>query len=135
MLQWLSYLFSHNFHTPGGSFLDSLDLARHIVQIVEDKKAEDIVLLDLRPDAIIADYFIICNGNSDRQLKALVDHVRTGVKESYRKLPYSVEGVAESGWVLMDYGDVVVHLFVEEKRLYYDLEGLWREANVLLSIQ
>jgi ribosome-associated protein len=115
--------------------LDSLDLARHIVGIVEDKKAEDIVLLDLRPDTIIADFFIICNGNSDRQIKALVDHVRTGVKETYSKLPFSVEGAAESGWVLMDYGDVVVHLFLDEKRAYYDLEGLWREANVLLSIQ
>ncbi|MCB9450712.1 MAG: ribosome silencing factor [Anaerolineaceae bacterium] len=102
---------------------------------MDDKKAENIILLDLRPDAIIADYFVICNGNSDRQLKALVDHVRTGVKETYEKLPFSVEGTAESGWVLMDYGNVVVHLFLETKRLYYDLEGLWRGAQVLVSIQ
>jgi len=105
------------------------------VDVVEDKKAEDIVLLDLRPDAIIADFFVICNGNSDRQLKALSDYVRTAVKERYEKLPFSVEGTAESGWVLMDFGDVVVHLFLEEKRHFYDLEGLWRGAHVLLSIQ
>lgn len=117
-------------------FLDSLELARHIVNVVEDKKAEDIILLDLRPEAIIADFFVICNGNSDRQLKALSENVREAVKERYEKLPYSTEGTAESGWMLLDYGDVVVHLFLEEKRIYYDLEGLWRaEANVLLSIQ
>jgi ribosome-associated protein len=115
--------------------LEPLELARHIVNVVEDKKAEDIVLLDLRPDAIIADFFIICNGNSDRQLRALSDAVRESVKETYAKLPFSIEGTPESGWVLMDYGDVVVHLFFEEKRRYYDLEGLWRSANVLLSIQ
>jgi ribosome-associated protein len=90
----------------------------------------------LRPDTIIADFFVICNGNSDRQLKALADHVRVEVKEKYGKLPHSVEGEADTGWVLMDYGDIIVHLFLERQRNYYDLEGLWRkEANVLLSIQ
>jgi ribosome-associated protein len=115
--------------------LDSLELARYIVDVVEDKKAEDIILLDLRPDAIIADFFIVCNGNSERQLRALADNVRESVKENYNKLPFSVEGATESGWVLMDYGDIIVHLFLEEKRRYYDLEGLWRSAHVLLSIQ
>jgi ribosome-associated protein len=115
--------------------LDSLELARYIVDVVEDKKAEDIVLLDLRPDAIIADFFIVCNGNSERQLRALADNVRESVKEHYNKLPFSVEGATESGWVLMDYGDIIVHLFLEEKRRYYDLEGLWRSAHVLVSIQ
>jgi len=91
--------------------------------------------MDLRPDAIIADFFVICNGNSDRQLKALVENLRQSVKEEFNKLPFSVEGSAESGWVLMDYGDVVAHLFMEDKRQYYNLEGLWREANILLSIQ
>lgn len=116
--------------------LDTLELARFIAHVVEDRKAEDILLLDLRPDTIIADFFVIANGNSDRQLRALVDHVRTEVKEKYAVLPYSVEGRAESGWVLMDYSDIIVHLFLQEEREYYDLEGLWRkEANVLLNIQ
>lgn len=110
-------------------------MARHIVDVVEDKKAEDIILLDLRPDAIIADFFVICNGNSDRQLRALAENIRESVKEAFAKLPFSIEGSPESGWILMDYGDVVVHIFMEDKREYYQLEGLWREANVLLSIQ
>lgn len=115
--------------------LNSLELARHIVDLVEDKKAEDIVLLDLRPDAIIADFFVICTGTSDRQLKALADNIREGVKERHDKLPFSVEGTGESGWMLMDYGNVIVHLFLADKRRYYDLEGLWRTAQVLVSIQ
>lgn len=103
---------------------------------MEDKKAADIVLLDLRPDAIIADFFVICTGNSDRQLKALIDNIRESVKAQYSLLPYATEGVAESGWVLMDYGSVVVHVFLEEKRRFYDLEGLWRaESKVMLTIQ
>jgi ribosome-associated protein len=79
---------------------------------------------------------VILSGNSDRQLKALIDYVRVGVKEETGKLAATVDGTAESGWVVMDYGDVVVHMFLEEKRQYYNLEGLWSaESNVLLSIQ
>ena len=115
--------------------LDSLELAHDIVDAVESKKAENIVLLDLRPDAIIADFFVICTGNSDRQIKALADGVREALKEKYSRLPTSVEGEGQSGWVLMDYGDVLVHIFGEEQREFYDLEGFWKQANVLLSIQ
>lgn len=103
--------------------------------MVEEKKAENIVLLDLRPDTVIADFFVICTGTSDRQLRALADYVDEGVHERFGVQPYSREGTAESGWVLLDYGTVVVHLFLEDKRRYYDLEGLWRKAHVLLSIQ
>lgn len=110
-------------------------MARHIVDVVEDKKAENIVLLDLRPDTVIADFFVVCTGNSDRQLKALAEYIHESVKEHFQRLPFSREGTAESGWILVDYGTVVVHLFLEEKRRYYDLEGLWRKAQVLLSIQ
>lgn len=92
-------------------------------------------MLDLRPDAIIADFFVICTGNSDRQIKALAEGVRLAIKEKYNRLPISVEGKGESGWVLMDYGDVLVHVFGEEEREFYNLEGFWNQANVLVSIQ
>lgn len=116
--------------------MDSLELARHVVDVVEDRKAEDIVLLDLRPDTIIADFFVIANGNSERQLRALSEYVKQDVKENLTELPYSIAGTPESGWIVLDYGDVVVHLFGAEQRDYYDIEGLWSGVgNVLLSIQ
>lgn len=111
-------------------------MARHIVDIVEERKAEDIVLLDLRPDTVIADFFVIANGNSDRQIRALSDYVREDVKENHKRYPVAVEGTPESGWMLLDYGDVVVHLFSEDQRDYYDIEGLWNKTgHVILSIQ
>jgi ribosome-associated protein len=84
---------------------------------------------------VIADYFIICTGSSDRQIKALADNVREVIKEKFGKLPFGVEGRSDSGWVLMDYGDVILHIFGERERRYYNLEGIWRGANVLVSIQ
>ncbi|MCA9915772.1 MAG: ribosome silencing factor [Anaerolineae bacterium] len=106
------------------------------MDVVEERKAEDIVLLDLRPDTVIADFFVLANGNSDRQLRALTDYIREDVKAHHKRLPVSIEGTAESGWVLLDYGDVIVHLFSEDQRDYYDIEGLWSKAGqVILSIQ
>ncbi len=106
------------------------------MNLVEDKKAENIVLLDLRPDAIIADFFVICTCTSDRQIRALQENLYTGIKETYGKTPLSNEGKPESGWVLMDYGDLIIHLFTREQREFYDLEGFWaRASNVLISIQ
>lgn len=120
----------------GGYTLDALDLARQIVNVVEDHKAEDIVLLDLRPDTVIADFFVVATGNSTRQIRALNDHVRSDIKDQTGRVPFSMEGTPESGWMVLDYGDVVVHLFSEEQRTYFDIEGLWSHvANVLLSIQ
>lgn len=106
------------------------------MDVLEERKAEDIVLLDLRPDTILTDFFVICTGNSDRQIRALVDYVRQELKEKAGKLPYNVEGTPESGWMLMDYSNVVVHIFNAEQRDYYDLQSLWGSvAHVLLSIQ
>ena len=115
--------------------LEPLEIAREIVDAVEDKKAEQIVLLDLRPDSIVADYFVICSAGSLRQLRAVADNVREMIKLKFERLPYSVEGEGESGWILMDYGDVVAHIMSGEQRDYYDLEGLWNEANIVVSIQ
>ncbi|MGJ3239295.1 MAG: ribosome silencing factor [Anaerolineae bacterium] len=116
--------------------MDPLELARYVVDVVEDRKAEDIVLLDLRPDTVLADFFVIANGNSERQLRALMDYVREDVKKNLDQLPYSLAGTPESGWIVLDYGDVVVHLFSENQRDYYNLEALWSASgNVLLSIQ
>lgn len=84
---------------------------------------------------IIADFFVICTGNSDRQIRAVAEGVREAIKEKYSRLPTAVEGKSQSGWVLMDYGDVIVHIFGEDEREFYNLESFWKEANVLLNIQ
>jgi ribosome-associated protein len=102
---------------------------------VEEKKGEDILLLDLSALDAFTDYFVFCNGSSDRQLKALQESVLVSVKKDLQVLPWSREGSGEDEWVLLDYGDVVVHLFSPEKRAYYDLEDLWKEGKVLLHIQ
>ena len=116
--------------------LDSLTLAHEIVDIIEDRKAADILLLDLRPDQLIADFFIICSGDNERHLRALTETVRQEVKDKRGKLPFTNEGTADSSWVVMDYGDVVAHFFAPEKRKYYALEDLWDAAGrVMLRIQ
>lgn len=113
------------------------ELAREIVDIIADKKGENIVLMDLRGRTVITDYFVVCSGGSERQLKAIVEGIREEVKKDYGVTPRSVEGDAASGWVLIDFIDVVVHAFAPEVRSYYDLEEFWtaQEANVLLKMQ
>lgn len=91
--------------------------------------------MDLRPDTVIADFFVICTGTSDRQIRALAENVRETIKTKFGKLPHSTEGEHTSGWMLLDYGDVIVHIFGESQREFYNLESFWRQANVLLSIQ
>ena len=117
--------------------VEAIDLARHIIDMIADKKGEDIVLLDIHGQTLIADYFVLCSGTSERQIKAIIDGIRETIKKDYNKVPQNVEGESISGWMLMDYGDVVVHVFSPESRAYYDLEGFWleREAAVLVKIQ
>lgn len=119
----------------GGRPLEPIELARRVVDIVEDKLGEDILLLDIRELCPFADFFVICSGASERQLKALVRGVRETVKAELGLLPYHVEGETFSGWVLLDYEDVIVHVFSPDKRAYYDLEGLWQEGKLLVRMQ
>ena len=111
------------------------ELARLIVDIIEDVKGENILLLDLREVTIITDFFVICTSDNERQAKAIVDRIDTTIKKEHRIRPWRVEGKSSGGWLLMDYSDVVVHVFSEEMREYYDLEELWSNGKVLLRIQ
>jgi ribosome-associated protein len=104
-------------------------LAHEIAAQASDKKAIDIVVLDLRPTAAgFADFFVICSGGTERQTKAIHDGIHQGLKERFRLLPRRVEGTREARWILMDYLDVVVHVFTPETRAYYRLEQLWGEV-------
>ena len=115
--------------------LEGLELAHVLVDTILDKKGSDILLLDLRDEAIFTDYFLICNGESRRQLKSLADGISEEAKEKADVKPWGQEGEPESGWVLIDYGDLVVHLFNPDTRHYYDLEDLWQNAHVVLRMQ
>ncbi len=111
-----------------------MDLARSVVSTLEDKKGEDILLLDIQHISSFADYFVLCNGTSDRMLDALADAVMEAVKKEHG-LNALVEGKPEDGWLVVDLGDVVVHLFSPDQRDYYDLEKLWDKGKVLLRLQ
>ena len=103
-------------------------LAEDIGELAADKKAIDILVLDLRGVVGYADYFVICSGGTERQTKAIHDGIHLGLKERHGLLPRRVEGVTEARWILMDYLDVVVHVFTPETRAYYRLEQLWGEV-------
>ena len=111
-----------------------LELARRIVELAEDKKAADIVLLDLTPLTTLADYFVICSGGSERQLDAIADGIASTLRDERIK-PMGREGTAASHWVLLDYGSVVVHIFTPPERDYYGLEKHWSEARTVLRVQ
>lgn len=91
--------------------------------------------MDLQKLSPIADYFIICSAGSDRQVKAIVEGVENHTERELGVSPRRVEGDAASGWVLVDYSDVVVHIFTRKTRTFYNLEALWKEAPVLLRMQ
>ena len=114
--------------------LDALALAHRILEIFEEKQAENLVLLDMRPVTLIADYFLIGTTASGRQSRAVVDEVTTRIKEEMGTRPLGVHGKPESGWIILDYGSVIVHVFAPEKREYYDLEGLWADAPVVVKV-
>ena len=111
-----------------------LDIARRVVELAEDKKAADIVLLDLTGLTTLADAFVICSGGSERQLDAIADGIVEGLRAE-KVRPIGREGMAISHWVLLDFGDVVVHIFTPPEREYYSLEKHWSEARTVLRVQ
>ncbi|MGO9754687.1 MAG: ribosome silencing factor [Solirubrobacteraceae bacterium] len=104
------------------------ELAQTITEYATERKALDIVQLDLRGMISYTDYFVICTGRSDRQVKAIHDGIHLGMKTDHGILPRRVEGLPQAKWILMDYLDVVVHVFTPDLREFYRLEQLWGEA-------
>ncbi len=113
--------------------LEAETLAREIVDLVAGKLAEDVLLLDVRPISSVTDYFVICSAGSERQIGAIHDEVLTKLREGGLRALHS-EGTPGSGWILMDYGSVVLHIFTPTVRRYYDLEELWREARTVVRM-
>ena len=122
--------------TPAATMGDraALDLARRIVEVAEDKKAADIVLLELAPLTTLADYFVICSGGSERQLDAIADGIISTLRDE-KVRPIGREGTPASHWVLIDFGSVIVHIFTPPERDYYGLEKHWSEAKTVLRVQ
>ena len=116
-------------------FLNTLEIARQLVDTLDEKKGEDIVLIDIHEVASFTDYFIICSGTSDRMLDSLANAVIEKAHESAEVNKRRAEGQASSGWLLVDLDDIIVHLFSPDQREYYQLEQLWERGKVLLRMQ
>ena len=110
--------------------METLELVKKVVDALEDKKAEDITVIDIHGISSIADYFVIANGSNANQLAAMQDAVDEAM---YTNGVHSkqVEGNSNSTWILMDYQDIIVHLFSKEDRLFYDLERIWKDGTVI----
>ena len=119
---------------PGKSEIAPLDVARRIVELAEDKKAADIVLLDLTGLTTLADYFVIASGGSERQIDAIADGITAGLRDlGVRAL--GREGTPDSHWILLDFWSVIVHIFTPPERDFYQLEKHWSEGKTVLRVQ
>lgn len=110
------------------------EIAHQLVTTLEERKAEDIVLLDIHEVASFADFFIICSGTSNRMLNALADAVEEDARHATKR-PVRVEGSADYGWMVVDCGDIIIHLLSPSQREYYRLEELWERGKVLVRVQ
>jgi ribosome-associated protein len=117
----------------GRKDLESENLAKAIVDVIGSKLGEDVHLLDIRPVSMIADYFVICHGASERQIQAIHGGIVEKLKEMGVRALHS-EGTPMSGWILIDYGSVIVHIFLPLTRHYYNLEQLWKDAKTVVRI-
>ncbi|MDQ3940266.1 MAG: ribosome silencing factor [Actinomycetota bacterium] len=111
--------------------VEGTTLVLEAASAASSKKAERIVILDVSQQLVITDYFLICSGNTDRQVRTIADAVERGLQEVHRVKPYRREGEREGTWILLDYVDFVVHVFRKEERDYYELERLWSDAEVI----
>lgn len=119
---------------PQIAAIGALETARVAVDAASEKKAQDIILLDVRAVSSLADYFVICTASVERQIRAVAEGIEEKLDELHVPV-YKREGTADDGWVLLDYGDVIVHIFNPAQRAFYRLEALWDQAQVLVRVQ
>ena len=112
---------------------DALAVAHLIVDAASDKKAQDILLLDVRGVASFTDYFVMCSGSSERQIRAIADGIEEALSQRGVE-PYKREGTPADGWLLLDYSDVVAHIFAPEQRAFYGLEKLWERGRIVARL-
>lgn len=110
----------------------SKEMARLAYQAMEDKKARDIRIIDISEISVLADYFLIASGSNKNQVQAMVDNVQEELHKA-GFVPKQVEGYNSANWILLDYGDIIIHVFDEENRLFYDLERIWRDGSVITA--
>lgn len=110
--------------------MTELDIAKIAARAADDKKAQNVMLLDIQGLSVIADYFVICHGNSEPQVQAIVDNIKDSVEEAGVTIK-GREGYDDARWVLMDLGDTVVHVFHRDEREFYNIERLWKDARVV----
>lgn len=109
--------------------MNSLELTKEVTKILDDKKADKIDVIKVRDLTIISDYFVIASASNTTHVKSLVDEVEFQMKEKFGRSPERVEGYQNANWIVLDYADVVVHVFYEETRNYYNLEKLWADGE------
>ena len=112
------------------SVLDSKTLSEKIVSILEDRKARSLIVINIEDITVIADYFVICDGTSTTHIKALADDLEKRLEDESQIRHLRREGYSSARWILLDYGDVVVHIFHEEARKFYDIERLWSDGVI-----
>lgn len=112
----------------------SKEMVKMAVTALEDKKGEDIRIIDIQKVSVLADYFVIASGSNSNQVQALVDNVQETLGRAGME-PKQIEGYQTAGWILMDYGDMIVHVFSRDDRLFYDLERIWRDGVTVDSAE
>lgn len=108
----------------------SKELAALAIKALEDKKAEDIRIIDISNVSVLADYFLIANGSNRSQIQALADHVEEQLGKAGTPVR-QIEGYDTANWILLDFGDIIIHIFDKENRLFYDLERIWRDGALV----
>ncbi len=109
---------------------NALEMAKLACKALDEKKGEDIKVIDIHEVSVIADYFVIASGSNQNQVEAMVDNVQEILGRAGYE-PKQIEGSKNSSWILLDYGDVMIHIFDEENRLFYDLERIWRDGKTM----